>query len=163
MKAVSILFVSALLTLASCSNNTSTEQPVAVELLQQNKINKGNIQAFNGKFLCTESDRNIIANRDVAQGWELFIFNWVENNEVSITSYDDYLLSADLSMNGEVTATRKEKGEWEIFKIEFLENGFIAIKASNGKYLTVDSSTLKINASVEKIGEKERFKLVAVN
>ncbi|MCL4856837.1 MAG: hypothetical protein KJZ55_06155 [Flavobacteriales bacterium] len=121
---------------------------------------KVNLIAFNGKYLCTEWDRSIIADKDVANAWEVFIVNIFDKNEISIVAYDEYLLSADLGMNGEVTATRKEKHSWETFIIEYLEPNIIAIKAENGKYFSVDSNTLKISATAETIGEKEQFKLV---
>lgn len=164
MKSISILFVTVLF-LVSCSNNESNqniEQQTITEISQVVKIKKGNIQSFNGKFLCTETDRSIVANRDAAKEWELFIFNWNEKNDLSITSYDDYLLSADLEKNGEITATRKEKREWETFTIVPLENNHIAIKAFNGKYLTVDITTFKVNASADKIGDYERFKIIEI-
>ncbi|HRP59147.1 MAG TPA: hypothetical protein PK833_02525 [Vicingus sp.] len=121
---------------------------------------KVNLIAFNGKYLCTEWDRSIIADKDVANAWEVFIVNIFDKNEISIVAYDEYLLSADLGMNGEVTATRKEKHSWETFIIEYLEPNIIAIKAENGKYFSVDSNTLKISATAETIGEREQFKLV---
>lgn len=123
---------------------------------------KVNLIAFNGKYLCTEWDRNIIADKDIANAWEVFTINVYENNEASIVAYDDYLLSADLGLNGEVTATRKEKHSWETFILEYLEPDVIAIKADNGKYLSVDSTTLKVNAISDKIGEAEKFKLVRI-
>lgn len=123
---------------------------------------KVNLIAFNGKYLCTEWDRNIIADKDIANAWEVFTINVYENNEASIVAYDDYLLSADLGLNGEVTATRKEKHSWETFILEYLEPDVIAIKADNGKYLSVNSTTLKVNAISDKIGEAEKFKLVRI-
>lgn len=123
---------------------------------------KVNIIAFNGKYLCAEWDRTIIADKDIAQGWEVFTVNKYENNDVSIVAYDDYLLSADLGMNGEVTATRKEKHSWETFTIEYLQPDVIAIKADNGKYLSVDSNTLRLSATSDVVGEKEKFKLVRI-
>lgn len=124
---------------------------------------KVNIIAFNGKYLCAEWDRNIIADKDKAQGWELFTLNIYENNEASILAYDDYLLSADLGMNGEVTATRKEKHSWETFTLEYLETDVIAIKASNGKYWSVNLKTLQIFATADEIGETERFHIQEIN
>lgn len=164
MKTINFLFIS-IIFLASCTNNASIEQESVTEAgeMQLKSIKKGNIQTFTGKFLCTEPDQTIYANRDVANEWELFIFNWEENNQVSINSYNDYYLTADLANEGEVTATRKEKNEWEVFVIEELQDNYIAIKASNGKYITVDSSTLKLIAKSDVVGDNEKFKLVPTN
>lgn len=150
----------------SCSSGTleSNDENIAVETKQEfKKIEKGNIVASNGKYLCAEADRIIIANRDSGYEWETFKFVWGEGNQLSILSYDDYFLSADFSMTGELVATRKEKNDWETFIFESIDDQTIAIKASNGKYLSLNTTDFKIFANADKIGENERFKLIEIN
>ena len=165
MKKITLfVLTSVFMCLISCENNTYDQEITSKNLTSEfKKINKGNIRTLNGKYFCTDSDRSVIANRDISGEWELFFFNWEDNDKLSILSFDDYFLSADLNGEGDVTSTRKEKNEWETFSIEFLENNLVALKASNGKYLSVDSLTFKLRASAEKVGENEKFSLIEVN
>lgn len=160
-KLLSTLFITLLI--FSCSSGTLESKDEKLNLEENSefkKIEKGSIVASNGKYLCVEADRIIIANRDKGYEWETFKFVWEDGNKLSILSYDDYFVSADFSLIGELVATRKEKNEWESFTFETIDEQTIAIKASNGKYLTLNQETLKIIADSEKIGQHEQFKII---
>lgn len=155
MKSLVAILLSSVL-IFSCSSNEKNEQ-------LERELKRGSIKAYNGKYFSFGADRIIFSNKDSAETKDVFVFNWIEKNRFSIVSYDDYLLSTNLGMDGEVTATRKEKREGEIFTIELLKNNFITIQAYNGKYFTVDSNSYRITASSEKITEKEKFKFIKVH
>lgn len=121
---------------------------------------KVNILASNGKYLCAELDKNVMASRDVADEWELFIIEEGKNDEISIIAYSNYYFSADLGSKGELTASRTDKNSWEIFKLIPIEGDYCAIQTSNGKFLSVNIETQKITASALSISENEKFKLI---
>lgn len=158
-----ILFSLFILLISSCTINNNDEKQDNPVIEQNSKIETLAIKAFNGKYLCSEKNRTILANRDDAYLWETFLFVWSENNELAIMAYDKYFLSVDQSLSGEITSTRKEKNETETFTIEYLNDNFVAIKATNLKYFSIDTTTLKLAATAEKIGEREKFKLTKVN
>ena len=75
-------------------------------------------------------------------------------------SYENSFISAEINLKNELTATRKNAWAWETFKITQIGNNKIALKADNGKYISIDESTLELKAVSDTIGTKEVFEII---
>lgn len=130
------------------------------EVVDISNLNRVNLMASNGQYLCTEWNRVVVADKDQANTWEEFSFLPLKDNKVAILSYDNKYLSADIGSTGETASTKDEVNGWEIFEIDYIEENVISLKASNGKYLSLDPITNVIMAISDTIGENEKFQLI---
>jgi len=85
------------------------------------------IQAPNGKFLCTETNGTVVANREKAGGWESFTLD-VNRGGFSLKSAHGKYLCADKT----VIANRDRAGGWETF--HFTREG-LPHPISSGQYI----------------------------
>lgn len=121
------------------------------------------LKAANGKYVCsdlTSPNKILVANRDTAQGWETFTLLMFEKNECAILAVNDQFLCAELNLQAEITASRKNIGYWETFALVELDSSHIALKAVNGKYVSVDEKTFQLHANGESVGEREKFEMI---
>ncbi len=120
------------------------------------------LEAINNKYVCADGMLNdiVIANRDIASTWETFSLIMFENNECGIRAYDGHYFSIELNKQNEITATEKMGTSVEIFTLVAIDTDYAAFKAANGKYLSFDEKTLRINANGEAIGSNEKFKMI---
>lgn len=127
------------------------------EIISSQKVN---IKAFNGKFLCTEWDRFIVADKDEANTWEEFTIQEYEEGYLSIVSYDGKILSSNIGSEKVLDATRDTVNEWEKFYMEKNDDGFVSFKTSTGNYLSVRESDSRVIVCSDNFGEKTKFILV---
>lgn len=120
------------------------------------------LQAVNGKYVCTDKTKNneILANSDNPWKWETYLLiSLSEKNQYAIRACNNLYLCADADKQGLVNATGQNIGDCETFTIIKFVNNSIALKASNGKYLSVDEKTRQLFAKGDSISEKEKFTL----
>jgi hypothetical protein len=118
------------------------------------------LKAYNGKFICAESNHSIIADKEKASTWETFILVDFGGNSCALIAHDNTFLSAELQSKAEITASRNDVKSWENFTLVELGSNMIALKAFNGKYLSVDSASSLLSAVGESPGEREKFELI---
>tara|TARA_R110001592_G_scaffold89033_2_gene261936 strand:- start:2580 stop:4382 length:1803 start_codon:yes stop_codon:yes gene_type:complete len=133
------------------------------EIVNIANLKKVNIIASNGKYLCTEWNRVVIANKDRPSTWEEYYILPLKDDKIAILSYDNLYLSSDLGLKGETTATKKEVKAWETYEVITLDDGYSAFKTTKGSFLSVDPETFEIHFKEGKIGETERFKIKQIN
>lgn len=118
--------------------------------------------APNGKYVCSERDRVLIANRDVAAGWETFTLIRPDPNHCRFLSYEDLYLSLKPGGKDEITSGQPSAGNQETFEIVTLPDGYVAFKAANGKYLALDEKSLLLLAGGTEPGRNEKFRMSVV-
>jgi alginate O-acetyltransferase complex protein AlgJ len=118
-----------------------------------------NIIAPNGKYICTEPDHLLRANRNEPSSWEKFTFITYDKGECAFLAYSNSFVAADLGGKGEIVAQSEKVSDWERFKLIKLDDGFVALQASNGKYMSLDESTLRLYANSDAINKNTKFKL----
>lgn len=126
----------------------SSEKPRAFSLI-----------APNNKYLCTDANNMIIADRDSCGAWEEFKTYNLKGGKVAIAAYNNRYLSIELDKDREITATRKKIADWETFTMISLGQDKVAIKAVNNKYFNVDPLTKVIHATSDSIGINETFRI----
>jgi hypothetical protein len=80
-----------------------------------------------------------------------------ENGDCVIRSFDDYYLCSELNAEGKITSTRESIGPWETFHVTELSGNCIALKASNGKYISINQQSQQLSANADSIGRNETF------
>ncbi len=133
--------------------------PADKKIISRKKIN---LKAYNNNYVCDDGNRNhiIVADKPVASSWELFDLIEFDDSTCVFISYENSFISAEINLKNELTATRKNAWAWETFKITQIGNNKIALKADNGKYISIDESTLELKAVSDTIGTKEVFEII---
>lgn len=117
------------------------------------------LKAANGKYVCAGGPEESIlrANRDNADGWEKFRFLKLSNEQIAICSYKNEFVS--VSGNGDIVVSGIQLDPGKLFTLVTLDGGKVAIKASNGKYVSLDERSGHLVAISTKVGKNEMFML----
>lgn len=119
--------------------------------------------AANGKYVCADENRWLIANRENVGEWETFKLVSLEKGQCALLSHENYFLSSDIADWNKAVANREKISDWEKFKLIDLGDGFFAFKANNNnKYLSLDDKTQQLFTWSETLGKNEKFKLQEV-
>lgn len=120
------------------------------------------LKAVNNKYVCVDGMLNdtVIANREIASIWETFSLIIFVNGECAIKGYNEHYFSMGSSQKNEISAVEKTGSSVITFTLVPFDADYVAFKAANGKYLSFDEKTLKINASGKYISDKEKFKMI---
>jgi hypothetical protein len=128
---------------------------------EKKELSRKQIQltASNEKYVCADEagERRVIVNRSTAGLWETFTLIMFDNNECNIQTHDGHFFSADLGSTTEISAIRTAAYSWELFTLVELGNNIVAFKAGNNKYWSLEKKSMKLFASVDSIGENEKF------
>jgi TRAP-type C4-dicarboxylate transport system permease small subunit len=122
------------------------------------------LKASNGKYVCADNTKNdlLIADRAVADLWELFTLTMYKNGNSVLQSHEHLYVSANLSNENKIDATRAQAADWEFFKIKKMHDNFISIQATNNKYISVDEITGQLYGRSDSVGKNETFELIIV-
>lgn len=86
----------------------------------------------------------------------------LENNYCLLKDYKNSYISADIGSGSFLSAGRKNVGDWELFTLIKLAGTKVALKASNGKYISVDENSQQLVATANEISENEKFELIVI-
>ncbi|MCW3103492.1 MAG: sugar O-acetyltransferase precursor [Bacteroidetes bacterium] len=117
------------------------------------------LKANNGRFVSADGARNNIAvcDKQKASTWETLGLIPLGGNKYAISSYKNRYFSAELGGRGELIANRPAIRDWEVFTMLELEDGRVAFKAANGKYVSLDETSLQLFAKAASVGPGEKF------
>lgn len=117
-------------------------------------------RAFNNNFVCTDAnlDNVIIADRVKADKWETFYLK-EENNIYFIQAHNFKFLTIDTNtLNSELKAKADDLTDLEKFVLIQHNTAQFSLIASNGKYVSVNKATNKLQANSDSITSCEIFK-----
>jgi len=120
------------------------------------------LKAANGKYICADGGLNhiMVANRDSAQGWEMFTLLLFEKKQCAILAYNDRFFSVGDNKRNEVSARGERIGKSETFTLMELESNRVSLKCANGKFIGVDEKTLQVFANADSIDDMEKFEII---
>jgi hypothetical protein len=121
-----------------------------------------NLRAANGKYLCIDSSRNVVAGRKNASLSETFVMSNFGNNYCGLRDNMGTVLTAELNSHNQITASRDRIQSWETFQIVAINNHLVALKAANKKYISVDANTGLLFANADSIGTSEKFEIINI-
>lgn len=111
----------------------------------------------NNKYLSSNWDEFIYADKDNASTWEEFtIFSLKDGNYV-IKAHTGKYLSADLGSDQEIESNREQYSLWETFSLTEINDSTLAIKANSGKFVTIRAEDLRLYATADTINNTEQF------
>lgn len=135
----------------SCKN-----EPSVIERISEQGT-KVNIKTVNNKYLSSNWDEFIYADKDNASTWEEFtIFSLKDGNYV-IKAHTGKYLSADLGSDQEIESNREQYSLWETFSLTEINDSTLAIKANSGKFVTIRAEDLRLYATADTINNTEQF------
>lgn len=143
-------------------NGTSTEGiqqmhglPVAVA-----GVDTVAIRAANGKYVCANILRgdHAIADRGRALEWETFLCIRTVDGRIGLLAHNDRFLMADLEGDGTCAANGSDLGDFALFTPEAQPEGGTLLKAYDGRYLSVDTVSLRVIA-MKGVSGSSRFNL----
>lgn len=104
------------------------------------------LKSVDGKFVCAEwgGDREITANRDVRSHWEAFLLRHHGERDISLQTMGGYFFHAEQAPSNELNAKSKRMMEQEMFAITPLGNQRVALVAKDGRYVTVNAKTRRL-------------------
>ena len=143
------------------TRNKQEDQKKAPEfIVTEQALESAKVQlvASNGKFVCANKHKgdSLIANSENPWAWETFTLYIFKDKGCALLSSRELFVSV---LDDGVTADDQNKRKEEVF--ELVKAGeFYAFKTKNGKYLSVNQETLKLNGNAQKIGENEKFKII---
>lgn len=143
--------------ITSCKN-----EPTIIERINEKGI-KLNIKSVNGKYLSSNWDEFIYADKDEASLWEEFTVYALNDGNYVFQAHTGKYLSADLGSDQEIESNREKYSTWELFKLVEINDSTIAIKANNNKYVTVNSDDLRLFATSDTINDREQFIFIIKN
>lgn len=135
----------------SCEKN-----PTILERINEQGT-KVNIKSTNGKYLSSNWDEFIYADKEVANSWEVFTVYALMDGKYVFKAYTGRYLSADLGSEQEIESNRDTYSLWESFELIEINDSTLAIKAENKKYVTVKPTDLRLYATTDSITTSEQF------
>lgn len=118
---------------------------------------KVNLKSKNGKYLSSNWDNFIYADKKKASTWENFDIFLKEDKKYAILAYTGKYLSANLENKKEIESNRDKYNSWEKFEIEEINDSTIALKAFNNKYISVNDNDMRLYAVADTITDSEQF------
>lgn len=158
MKRIYLLSIAYIGILISSCENT----PTALERITDKGV-KVNIKSYNGKYLSSNWDEFIYADKDTASTWEEFSVQAIKDNKYTFKAYTNRFLSADLGSEQEIESNRDNFSLWESFELIEINDSTIAIKAANQKFVTINPSNNRLYAIADTISSNEHFILILKN
>lgn len=135
----------------SCKN-----EPTVLERINDKGV-KVNIKSVNGKYLSSNWDEFIYADKDEPSTWEEFTVYALKDGNYVIQAHTGKYLSADLGSEQEIESNRDQYSTWEIFSLIEINDSSLAIKASSGKFVAIRAKDLRLFASSDTINNTEQF------
>ncbi|MFM2156329.1 MAG: hypothetical protein RL516_1078 [Bacteroidota bacterium] len=119
------------------------------------------LKADNGKYVCAEQNKELVATKDNAQGWETFNLIWRSKNTVNLMAYTNQFLSAEIDGSKQIMANREAPSDWETFTIIQLDANTILLKAFNNKFVKLQGDKLFATADTKE--QATRFTITYAN
>jgi hypothetical protein len=119
------------------------------------------LKADNGKYVCAEQNKELVATKDNAQGWETFTLVRPSKNTISLLAYTNKFISAEIDGNKQLMANRETASDWETFTVIQLDANTILLKAINGKFVQLQGD--KLFATADNKEQATRFTITYAN
>jgi hypothetical protein len=117
------------------------------------------LHAPNGKYVCLDPTRQdeAFADRATPQLWETFVRLRLSDHQYAFLAHTDRFITAELHHDGRLVATTDRLGDMGVFTLEDQPDGRVALRADNGKYVALDSASLKLVARADSVDQNCLF------
>ncbi|MDQ3099867.1 MAG: hypothetical protein M3R08_00650 [Bacteroidota bacterium] len=121
------------------------------------------LQMGNGKFICSNSQKNgvVLADKDVPKLWETYRVVHFDDDRIALRAHNGSFLSFHPEHSTELRASAPLMGDGALFKMEPIDEEWFHLKTMRGEYLILDT----INHTVWPIdrtpGSRDQFRFAA--